>query len=256
MTEVFKFLMDHGGIALTVLVVIILTIVGLIYILYKHWNVFVSLMSILESIPTILKNQEEIKDRHIEMSDQVRKIAAETIPNGSNQIRIVYDKIDGIANNVKIIMSSQEISNMELEARLEVDKVPTFKCDAEGRCIFANSSLCYLFETTQDNMLGEGWGSFIIPKDQDNAFKNWHRFVSSKGTELEDSYTIKTKTKLKHITYKVIAKYNAQNEIMFIIGTAWDSKKRTKEDLECLFEVAEKIQKTSFWSQIESELKK
>lgn len=255
MTTIIELLKNQSF--FTLLLITIITIIGgSIFLIARHWKLFKSLFQLSSNVDIILKNQNEIKDQHIEMSDQVRKIAAETIPNGSNKIRVVYDKIDVIANNVKTIMSSQEISNMELEARLEVDKVPTFKCDAEGRCIFANSSLCYLFETTQDNMLGEGWGSFIIPKDQDNAFKNWHRFISSKGTELEDSYTIKTKTKLKHITYKAIAKYNAQNEIMFIIGTAWDSKKRTKEDLECLFEVAEKIQKTSFWSQIESELKK
>ena len=248
-------LLKNSSIVTIIAIIILIGIAGSIYLIAKHWDVFKSLFTLTQNIPLILENQEDLKKQHIYISDQVKKIAAETIPNGSNKIRIMFDNVDDIKKTVTEIVYQQEISRYELEARLEVDKVPTFKCDSNGRCVFANSSLCYLFETTQDHMLGEGWGSFIIPKDQDNAFKNWHRFINSKGTELEDSYTIRTKSKLKHITYKAIAKYNSNNEITFIIGTAWDTKRRTKEDLECLFEVAEKIQKTSFWSQIEKELK-
>ena len=248
-------LLGESSIITVISIIVLLIIIGIIYLISKHWNIFKSLFTLTENIPLILKNQEDLKNQHVFMTDQVKKIAAETIPNGSNKIRLVYDKIDVIANNVQSIMASQIVSNMEFEARLEVDKVPIFKCNSEGRCVFANSSLCYLFETTQDQILGEGWGSFIIPREQENAFRNWHRFISSKGTELEDTYTIRTKNKLKQITYKAIAKYNTDNEIMFIIGTVWDSKKRTKEDLECLFEIGEKIKKTRFWNQIENELK-
>lgn len=258
MTEVFKFLMEHGGIALTILVVIILTMVGILFLIYKHWSVFVSLMTISESIPTILKNQKEIKDRHVEMSDQVKKIAAETIPNGSNQIRQAYDKIDKIEFNIEKIIDQQQVSNLKQVARLEVDKNPFFECDSKGLCISANSALCHLFGTTQEQMFGHGWGKFIIDRDQERVFRNWYRAMESKQHELSDTFTIYNPVKKanKHIEYKIVYKYNDDGSILVILGTFWEKRGLNHEEkIECLYEMSEVIKKSSTWEQIQIEAK-
>lgn len=230
MDSIIDFLVKNNSAVITILVIILIFIGLGIFLVAKHWKIFKSLFTLTENIPLILSNQEQIKNQHVLMSDQVRKIAAETIPNGSNQIRLVYDKIDVIANNVETIMECQAVSNMEFEARLEVDKTPIFKCDEKGRCTFANSSLCHLFDTTQDQMLGEGWGGFIIPRDVDKAFKDWHRFIAQKGIEIEADYCIRTQSGiLKEIRYKAVAKYSKEGDLKFIIGTAWEKKDNKME---------------------------
>lgn len=177
--------------ALTIILIVILVAVAAgIYLLWRHWKVFKSLFDLSANIDKMIIGQTEMKDRHILISDQVKKIAAETIPNGSNQIRKAYDKIDKIEFNIEKIIDQQQVSNLKQVARLEVDKNPFFECDSKGLCISANSVLCHLFGTTQEQMFGLGWGKFIIDRDQERVFHNWHRAMESKQHELTDSFTI------------------------------------------------------------------
>lgn len=256
MKEVVDFLIGHSWVALALLLIFFCTIVLVLVLIYRHWGVFSSIMDFSKNVPIMLKNQDELKNQHIFISDQVKKIAAETIPNGSNNIRIISDNISEIKDTVTKIIHYQEVSNLELEARLEVDKVPTFKCDANGMCTFANSSLCYLFGTTQEHMTGQGWGSFILFKEQPRVFANWQRFIDSNGSEIEDSYPIRTSSGIKKIRYKAISKFGKDGKRLFVIGTAWDNNKRTKEDLECLFDMADVLKKTSVWEEIQNEINK
>lgn len=255
MKDLLDFLVEHSWVALLLLTFVILTFLTLIIVISKHWGIFSSIMEFSKNVPILLKNQEELKNQHVFISAEIKKIAAETIPNGTNKIRIMFDNVQQTAQDVKEIKEIQELNSLEREALLEIDKVPTFKCDSKGFCTFANASLCHLFETTQEQMLGEGWGSFIVSKDVERAFKNWHRMIESKGTQIEDEYRIKTKSGFKDIRYKAIAKHGKEGEILFVIGTIWE-KSNKKADLECLFEMADKFSKTTIWKQAEQEIQK
>jgi len=101
-------LLKNSSIVTIIAIIVLIGIAGSIYLIAKHWDVFKSLFTLTQNIPLILENQEDLKKQHIYISDQVKKIAAETIPNGSNKIRIMFDNVDDIKKTVTEIVYQQE----------------------------------------------------------------------------------------------------------------------------------------------------
>jgi len=251
-------LLKNTTVLTAILIVMILIIILAIFLIYRHWKVFTSLFNLSANIDTMIAGQTEMKAQHVAISKEVEKIAKEVIPNGSNKIRFVYDSIENIEKDIKIVLDQQQISNFKQASKLEIDKNPFFECNSKGMCISANSALCNLFGSTQDQMSGEGWGKFIIDRDQERVFRNWHRALLSKQHELIDAFTILNPLKkiYKNIEYKVVFKYNENGELSVIIGTFWEQKNRRHEDnMECLYEMAGIIKKSSMWKEIQAEVK-
>jgi len=71
MDSIIDFLVKNNSAVITILVIILIFIGLGIFLVAKHWKIFKSLFTLTENIPLILSNQEQIKNQHVLMSDQV-----------------------------------------------------------------------------------------------------------------------------------------------------------------------------------------
>lgn len=233
-------------------------IIVIVVLLIKYRAKVFGIVSLYESLEKIKdnqeiskKNQESMFAQHKELAAKIEKIASETIPNGSNTIRIVNDAVFDIQKSVKKIET-------KIDARNEIEKACLFECNELGECISANSALCDLFGTTQDQMLGYGWGKFIHEADVDRVFKNWERALNSHSHEIVDYYRIRSgrDRSIKSVEYKNVFKYE-DDKLIATFGTVWEKKDKENaiKVLECIHETIQDLKGTPLWDNIQEHIK-
>ena len=82
--------------------------------------------------------------------------------NGGSSTKDMVKQI--VEGQAVIIKKINTIGNRQT-ALIELNDTAMFENDATGKCIRANSSLCNLFGTTQNKMLGYGWLNYIKHPD-------------------------------------------------------------------------------------------
>lgn len=235
------------------MVVFFLILFSFIYYLFKYKKQIKSIFDFFDSIDDLRKDQSQILDnqnllmeQHAKISEEVKKIAKEAIPNGSNTLRKTNDTIFRIGEVVEKI-------NNKLDSRIEIDKAPLFECSNGGLFTNANSSLCDLFGATKDRLMGLGWSNFIHKNDAHQILEKWQRSVSGKQLVFIDTFRLINfaNKEINEVTIKAIFKYNEGGELVSMFGTMWKNVAtaniKREEDIECLLEMAECFKKTSVW---------
>lgn len=105
------------------------------------------------------------------------------------------------------------------EAMLTISDECIFKCSPDGRCIFANESLCDLYGASHDEMMGYGWINFLAQDERDANEKNWKRAVEN-DTNISSEYTVVHGTTREKINcyYKAAIRRDETSAIISIIG--------------------------------------
>lgn len=133
---------------------------------------------------------------HIDtIASSLEEVSKELKPNGGGSIK---DQVKQIALDVKTI-------RVERDATFHLSKDAMFKSNEKGFCVLANSSLCSIYGTTPEQMLGLGWLNFVIEEDKERIKEEWFSAIES-GREILSYYTVInqiTKSKIE-VVYKAI----------------------------------------------------
>lgn len=165
------------------------------------------------------RNAVEKVISHIEnISNELSEVSKELRPNGGGSIK---DQVKQIASDVKII-------RVERDATFHLSKDAMFKNDADGHCVLANSALCTLFGSTQEQMLGLGWLNFIIEEDKKRIKNEWSSIIES-GKEISSYYTVYNPVLEEYIplTYKAIINRDSEG-VISVIGMVEKTTKKIK----------------------------
>ena len=105
------------------------------------------------------------------------------------------------------------------EGLLMLNDQAIFRCDIDGRCVFANQALCELYGATREDMLGHGWLNFIKQSEREDAKKNWENSVEN-DNQVNYQYTVingHTFTEIK-CKYTAVIKRDEAHNIISILG--------------------------------------
>lgn len=138
----------------------------------------------------------------------LEEVSKELKPNGGGSIK---DQVKQIALDVKTI-------RVERDATFHLSKDAMFKSDEKGFCVLANSSLCNIYGTTPDQMLGLGWLNFVVEDDRERIKDEWFSAIES-GKEILSYYTIINQETRRKIGVRYKAIINRDNiGIISVIG--------------------------------------
>lgn len=223
-------LLENVQIQVIVLLILLAIFILAVFILIRYWKSFHAGISIIENIQGINENQKAMLLNQEDMSRKVECISE------------MKDDLDKIAT--------------KLDARTEIDKDSLYECNDKGHITSANSAMCSLFNTTQEQMLGMGWIKFIHPDDREMVLKNWINAVQNNQHELVDSYRIFNSLSPTFVRSKTIFRYNNDGKIKSIFGTIWRKKDFTIDaDLECILQMAKEFKESELWEQLQNEIK-
>lgn len=146
---------------------------------------------------------------HIDtIATNLEEVSKELRPNGGGSIK---DQVKQIALDVKTI-------RVERDATFHLSKDAMFKSDEKGFCVLANSSLCNIYGTTPDQMLGLGWLNFVVEDDRERIKDEWFSAIES-GKEILSYYTIINQETRRKIGVRYKAIINRDNiGIISVIG--------------------------------------
>lgn len=131
-----------------------------------------------------------------------------------------YDKLKQDVSDIKIELAKYNILESRQDFKFELADAALFECDKEGHCTRANMSLCRLFETTKEQMMGMGWLNYI---EQSQESKERYLSALESDSEITDEYTIitaRTKTH-KKATYTALINRDENNNIINIMGKVY-----------------------------------
>jgi PAS domain S-box-containing protein len=139
----------------------------------------------------------------------IKKVDYEINNNGGKSIKDMMES----ANEMLIRISAMN------DAMLAISDQNIYKCSSDGKCTFANDSLCDLYGATLEEMLGYGWINFIEPSEREATQKNWERAVEY-DSSITAEYTIINGTTGEKIPcfYKAAIKRTKEGKIISILG--------------------------------------
>ena len=139
----------------------------------------------------------------------LNKIKYEINNNGGKSIKDLVEKINE---------SITKLSAMN-DAMLSISEQCIFKCSSDGRCTFANESLCELYGATQEEMMGFGWINFLLQSERDDNEKNWKRAIEN-DSSVSSEYTVVHGITGEKIPcyYKAAIKRDSTGKIVSILG--------------------------------------
>jgi PAS domain S-box-containing protein len=94
-----------------------------------------------------------------------------------------------------------------------------FRCNDDGRCIFANQALCDLYGASREDMMGFGWLNFIKQSEREDAKHNWENAIEN-DNQVNYKYTVISGDTGEEIKckYTAVIKRNDKFEIISILG--------------------------------------
>lgn len=146
---------------------------------------------------------------HIDtIATNLEDVSKELRPNGGSSIK---DQVKQIALDVKAI-------RVERDATFHLSKDAMFKSNEKGFCVLANSSLCNIYGTTPEQMLGLGWLNFVIEDDRERIKEEWFTAIES-GKEILSHYTVINQITRRKINVRYKAIVNRDNiGVISVIG--------------------------------------
>lgn len=96
------------------------------------------------------------------LEDDVKIIKSEIMVNSGSTIK---DKVNMIMRNMAINDTRWKYA--------DDSEIPQWECDAEGKCVRSNASMCKLFGLSADQMEGWGWFDAISSIDRNRIHEQW-----------------------------------------------------------------------------------
>jgi len=110
----------------------------------------------------------------------------------------------------------------KMDAGFMLNRDAMFVASSEGLCVLANTALCELFGSTEQQMMGLGWSNFIILEDREKAWKNWEFNIKNGMGEIKDTYRIKNGENGEIINIEYHAIISRGNKEMIVgVGKAY-----------------------------------
>jgi PAS domain-containing protein len=155
---------------------------------------------------------------------------------------------------------------MFMDAQFEINPIALFICDSDGKCTHANEALVALFNSTQEEMKGFGWLSYIHPEDVPRVKENWTTTIKDKTRSVRDHYRIIDKDlyhrknqleTLYSCNYKAIFKYATDESLKVAVGSVWEITAFESNDsvLKCIADTLADMKGTPTWEKIQEEIR-
>ena len=117
---------------------------------------------IISPIKNMSNKFTEFSVKIILLEQDIKVIKSEIMVNSGSTIK---DKVNMIMQNMAI--------NDTRWKYLDDSSIPQWECDAEGKCVRANISMCELFGLSQDQMDGWGWFESVSSIDRNRVHEQW-----------------------------------------------------------------------------------
>jgi PAS domain-containing protein len=151
-----------------------------------------------------IKNEGESlkKDR-----EKLHIVFQELTPNHGSSIK---DAVNSLKTDVECVKKDVKKNNEMTEILaaqqnwvLEHQKMPTFKSDSDGMCVWVSENYAQLFGRSPYYFMGNGWKNVIFPEDRERVEQHWNKCVNDK-IDAEDIFRTTSSTN-KIIKIKVVA---------------------------------------------------
>lgn len=145
----------------------------------------------------------------------------------------IYKRIKKLIEFLKEIDDNKE--NVELNRKMilfnaaKLDSIiilmhdAIFVCNEEGLCITCSDSLCELFGSSREKMMGSGWINYIISEDRPSAWGEWMRNVKDGSKDMVGSYRIQhgiTGKIIPIIYHAILPRVENTKELIISVGKA------------------------------------
>jgi PAS domain S-box-containing protein len=91
----------------------------------------------------------------------------------TGQIAVVQDVTNRKATEEALRESENRFRHLITHAHVGITQA-----DVDGRCVFVNRRWCDIVGVTADQVIGEGWRSYVHPEDHDRIVADWARAIA------------------------------------------------------------------------------
>jgi PAS domain S-box-containing protein len=131
--------------------------------------------------PFVSKKKKERK----EILSKIQDIHNELKFNGGGSIKDAIWRLENKTD--KILIEIDDIKETHKIA-MNVEGIPYWISDEEGRYIYASPNLCNIMGHSESEILGNNWTSVIIAEDRERIFSCWNFSVKNR-TPFDEIYT-------------------------------------------------------------------
>lgn len=171
------------------------------YFFGRLWTATKSFYRYSKTIFELLPMLQEIFEKWPELSSAH---ASDQSPGGS------------LTDYILDLSARSDYGVARLAATMDQRDRPIYECEpAEGRCIYANHSICELFGLEKAEFLGSGWLAAVIPGDRERVYQSWRHAVLNR-LPYECEYHIKNvrSGKRYHITTKAVPMFDSSQKLI------------------------------------------
>ena len=108
--------------------------------------------------------------------------------------------------------------------------VGIFRCNVEGRCVYANDRCCNIAGLSLDAVMGLGWAQNLHPEDRDRVFAEWLQW-RQQGIPFRSEYRFQYPDgSIAWVYGQATAELDAQGQIVGYVGTVTDISDRKQAE--------------------------
>lgn len=127
--------------------------------------------------------------------------------------RFGKDAADKLVEFMKKSDSFDITTDMRLDMLEDAANIGIYVCNTDGKCIYANHTLCKMFGTSKEAMLGFGWIHGVV--DKEKAYKNW-MFSVNNNIPYEDNYEYLVENTI--VKFKTVAEPKTAEKNGVVLG--------------------------------------
>lgn len=216
------------------------------------------LVSIFTITYKLVKKHIDKQEERYKIGEKYRDSMTEAHKEIKDILLVQVDKLSSVNDQIHQIQ-------MFMDAQFEINPIALFICNHEGKCTHANEALVSLFNSTQTDMLGFGWLSYIHPDDADRVKENWMNALKDKNTTIRDHYRIinrdlfHRKGRIEVIVtcnYKTIFKYSNDDNLKVAVGSVWEITAFESNDivLKCIADTIADMEGEVTWDNLKQKI--
>ena len=114
--------------------------------------------------------------RQNEAATKIGRIYAEVTMNGTGSMTASMAKFEKKQSSHSLCISLNE---QMIRGILNDASHGVFHSDSTGKCLWVNPAYCKMVGRLPEDILGDGWQSYIHADDRDRVLNEWQRVVSS-----------------------------------------------------------------------------